>query len=284
MSNLNRELYNMATDPYQMQNSYEGANRAFISHRAARLASFRSCAGVSCRAAEDAPIRGPQISNNGLVNAASYLANIAPGSLISIFGTDLSRNVAAAQDTPLPTTMGGVTVTIGGREAPLVYVSPAQINAQVPYETPEGDAAIVVSAANLTTAPASARISAAAPGIFLLSNNLPAVQNQDSSLNTNQNPAPAGSIVVAYLTGMGQPESPVATGAIAPAIPLARSRFPVTATVAGQPAEVLFAGLSPGWVGLVQVNLRLPQLPPGTHPLVISINGVSSNQAVITIG
>jgi N-acetylglucosamine-6-sulfatase len=283
MSNLNRELYDMTTDPYQMRNAYEGANRTLISHLAARLASFRNCAGASCIATEDAPIGPPQISGNGLVNAASYVPNVSPGSLISIFGTDLSRNVAAAQSTPLPTTLGGVTVTIGGRQAPLVYVSPTQINAQLPYEIPEGNASVIVRAANLETAAVNVRVTAASPGVFMLSNNRPAIQNQDGSLHTNQNPAPAGNVVVVYLTGMGQPQNPVATGERAPTNPLARSRYPVTATVAGQPAEVLYAGLAPGWVGLMQVNVRLPQLPSGAHPLAISMNGASSNLAVVSI-
>ena len=80
-----------------------------------------------------------------------------------------------------------------------------------------------------------------------------------------------------YLTGQGAVEPPVATAAPAPTSPLARATYPVTATVGGQPADVIFAGLSPGSVGLFQVNLRLPLLDPGSYPVAIAVNGITSN-------
>ncbi len=90
-------------------------------------------------------------------------------------------------------------------------------------------------------------------------------------------------MVVAYLTGSGALDFPVQTGRVAGADPLSRPRAIVTATVNGQPAEVAFAGLTPAFVGLMQVNLRVPALTPGTYPLVITVGGEKSNAAMITV-
>ena len=108
-------------------------------------------------------------------------------------------------------------------------------------------------------------------------------QNQDYSLNEARNPARAGSMVIVYMTGQGEVTNPVATGVQAPQSPLSQARLPVTATVGGRSAEVLFAGLTPGYVGLLQVNLRVPELSSGDHPVVVTIGGVASNSALITV-
>jgi uncharacterized protein (TIGR03437 family) len=282
-SSFNREFYDLTVDPNQLQNGYEAASRPLINYLAARLASFRSCAGASCRAAEDAAIGPPQISPNAIVNAASYKPSIAPGSLISIFGSDLARNIGTPSNVPLPATLAGTSVTLGGRPTPLLYVSPTQINAQVPYEVTPGTVPVVVRTGGLETASVNATISPAAPGIFMFGENRAVVQNQDGSLNTSENPAHAGSIIVAYLTGLGNVDHPVPTGAAAPLSPLSSSLFPVNVTVAGMTADVQFAGLTPGFVGLMQLNVRVPQVPAGTHPIEISINGSASNPAIISV-
>jgi uncharacterized protein (TIGR03437 family) len=102
-------------------------------------------------------------------------------------------------------------------------------------------------------------------------------------MNAPANPAPAGSLIAVYLTGQGAVEPSVATGATAPGNPIARAAYPVTATVGGQPAGVVFAGLSPGSVGLFQVNLRLPLIGSGSYPLEIAVNGITSNTQTLQI-
>jgi uncharacterized protein (TIGR03437 family) len=109
------------------------------------------------------------------------------------------------------------------------------------------------------------------------------VQNRDSSLNTPQKPAAVGSVIVAYLTGQGALDNAVVTGAAAPANPLSQAALPVAATLGGKPADVLFAGLTPSFVGLLQVNLKVPELGAGDHPLVITIGGVASNSALVAV-
>jgi uncharacterized protein (TIGR03437 family) len=226
----------------------------------------------------------PEISNGGVVNAASFTPRLAPGSLFSIFGTDLAAAQENASAVPLPKVLSGTSVTIGGKEAPLVFVSPTQINAQVPYELTEGTTALVVVKVNGISSPQrTVQIVKAAPGIFQFGEKRAVVQNADATVNTADNPAEAGSYVVAYLTGCGPVDNAVATGGTAAAEPLSRPRAVVTATVGGTGAEVAFGGLTPGFIGLMQVNLKVPALPAGTHPLLITIDGVQSNAAVITV-
>ncbi len=89
--------------------------------------------------------------------------------------------------------------------------------------------------------------------------------------------------MVAYLTGLGATDPPIRAGEAAPSQPLHRVKLPVTATLGGKSAEVLFAGLTPGFVGLYQVNLAVPQLPAGDHSLVVSVDGVASNAGLVAV-
>ena len=183
---------------------------------------------------------------------------------------------------PLPTSLGGVTVSLGGRAAPLLYVGPSQINFQVPYETPPGTSTLVVTANGVAGSPAPVTVAAAAPGMFVYGNNWAVVLNQDYSLNGPSNPAKAGSYVMLYGTGAGAAVPAVPTGSAAPASPLSTVTN-VTATVNGVPAAVAFQGLAPGFVGLLQVNLQVPELPSGTYPVQITAGGVKSNSASIAV-
>ena len=227
--------------------------------------------------------RLPRISSNGVVHAASFGQKVAPGSLITIFGSDLTSGTASPIGTPLPTTLLNTQVTVAGRAIPLTYVSPGQINAQLPYETPLGPQRVIVVSETVASPPAQVTVVPTAPGIFQFGENRAVVQNQDASVNTAANPAKTGSYIVAYLTGGGELDFAVPTGSPAGSDPLSRTRFPAFATINGVPANVLFAGMTPTFIGLMQVNIEVPPLPPGTYPLVISINGVDSNGPMITV-
>ncbi len=225
----------------------------------------------------------PEIYPGGTVNAASFANKVAPGSIFSIFGSGLAGRLDKAPGAPLPTSLAGVRVTVGGKTAPLFFVSSGQVNAQLPYESEPGNAPVVVTVDGVASNTGTVTVLPAAPGIFQFGEKRAVVQNQDYSVNTADNPAESGSMVVAYLTGSGALDFPVDTGKVAGASPLSRPRVIVTATVNNQPAEVAFAGLTPEFVGLMQVNLRVPTLLPGTYPLVITAGGEKSNAAMITV-
>ncbi|MDQ6663866.1 MAG: hypothetical protein M3Z23_05695, partial [Acidobacteriota bacterium] len=221
-----------------------------------------------------------------VVNAASFQPDkIAPGSIISLFGTNLAQGTASALDVPLPKSLGGVSLSVKGVAAPLFYVSPTQINAQIPFEAAPGPTSLILSVAG-TNSPTTTFIGteSTAPGLFQYGQNRAVVQNQDGSVNDMAHSAVPGTVITAYLTGQGTVDNPVATGSSAPDAPLSRPMALVASSIGGQGAQVEFAGLAPGFVGLLQVNLRVPVMPAGEFPLVITIGGVASNAAVITVG
>jgi len=226
----------------------------------------------------------PEIAAGGVVNGASFQSKVAPGSLISIFGTSLATNTGSAAALPLATNLEGTVVTVGGRPAPLVFVSPTQINAQVPYEVTEAqNVPVVVTVNGVTSLAVNVNVVANAPGIFQFGERRAVVQNEDYSVNTADNPAAADSYVVAYLTGAGRLDNNVASGAPAGVEPISRPRVPVTATIGGMPAHIAFGGLTPNFVGLMQVNMKVPPMPAGTYPLVVTVGGEKSNPAFITV-
>jgi uncharacterized protein (TIGR03437 family) len=226
----------------------------------------------------------PAISSNGVVNAASYAASVSPGSLASVFGAGFGTSTASATSLPLPTSLQNVSVSVNGRAAPLVYVGTGQINFQVPWETAVGNAGIVVSLNGVAGNTATVPVLAASPGLFLQSSGAAIVQNSDYSLNQSSNPAAAGSAVIAYLTGSGPVSRTIADGVASPSSTLDRATSTVTATLGTQTAPVLFAGLAPGLVGVLQVNVMVPAgLAAGSYPLTVTVGGQASNSAPISV-
>jgi uncharacterized protein (TIGR03437 family) len=226
----------------------------------------------------------PEVFARGLVNAASFTTSVAPGGLISIFGSDLSAGTASATAFPLPTTLGGASVKVNGVEIPLVYASPAQLNGQLPYETPPGRATAVVAVNGLESAAAAFDVERTAPAILQWSAGRAVAQNQDGQLNWTSRPAAPGSIITVYLTGIGAVDNPVGTGLAASADPLSRPLAEVEAYVGGLFARIHFLGLTPGLAGLAQANLQVPDLPPGDYPVLIRIGGVGSNSPIVAVG
>ncbi len=226
----------------------------------------------------------PAVSTNGVVNAASFAggAAVAPGSIISIFGSSFTKIPVAASSTPLPVNLAGVGVTINGIAAPLFYVGPNQINAQVPYEVQPGTASVVVTGIAGASMSTTITVAKASPGIFL--NGAHAVViNQDGTLNTTANPAHTGSIVTVYLNGLGALDHPVQTGDVASSVVLSRASQSYFATINGQTAMVMYLGLTPGFVGLAQANIVVPPGVTGDVPLFINVGGAPSNTAVISV-
>jgi uncharacterized protein (TIGR03437 family) len=224
-------------------------------------------------------------ATGGVVNAATFERGaVAPGSLISIFGSNLAQAIASASAFPLPISLADTAVSINGVRAPLLYVSPTQINAQVPFEVQAGDATVVVSVSGKALAPSALRIEPAAPWTFISPDAHAVAQHPNGDLNDAAHPAASGSIITVYLTGLGALDHEVATGSAAPSDPLARALGDVVAHVGGQPAEIRYAGLTPGYAGLAQLNLVVPGVPAGDQPLVITIGGVASNTAAISVG
>jgi uncharacterized protein (TIGR03437 family) len=241
--------------------------------------AYAQGAAIGYVAKVDAGKAASTIAAGGIVNAANgAAAAVAPGSLVSIYGTNLAGATASATSTPLPTTLNGVTVTVNGATVPLVYVSPGQINFQLPFEATNGTASATVSAGCGPSSPVTFPVASAAPYLLLGGTGDAIVQNQDFSFNSADNAAPKSSIVTVYLIGIGPLDRQVATGAATPA-EFFNARSPFKALIGGFDTSVKFLGMTPGFVGLAQANLEIPNLSPGKYPIVITVNGVDSNAA-----
>jgi uncharacterized protein (TIGR03437 family) len=228
------------------------------------------------------------IPTGGVGNAATFVPPLSPGALGTVVGTGFGLVTSSPAANPaLPTSVGGVSVTVNGQAAPLYYVSPGQINFQVPWETAVGSASVAVTVGSSASNAISVPVVAAGPGLFT-SSGAAIVQNVVPNapvytLNSPTNPAPAGSTIVAYLTGSG-PVSPAALdGTPTPAATLVQATSSWSATIGTATAQVSFVGLAPGFIGLVQANIVVPAgLAPGTYPLTVSIGGQTSNSGTIS--
>jgi uncharacterized protein (TIGR03437 family) len=197
-------------------------------------------------------------------NVASYAVNATPpGSAFVLFGIDLATKEAQAISVPLQTTLLATTVTVNGKAVPLFYVSPGQIDAQMPWEIPGGTvASVVVTNGKSTSNAAAAYVPVTGtPGISVYNTNRAVVTNADGSVNTPTSPASVGDEVVAWFTGGGpvQAAGPLVTGAPAPD-GLSWVTGDYTVTVGTVPATVDYIGLTPGSIGLYQVNFTVPSI------------------------
>jgi uncharacterized protein (TIGR03437 family) len=218
----------------------------------------------------------PDISIGGVANGASFQHNYAPGMVLSVFGSGLAPAIQLDGVLPLPLTMQGVSATVNGVAAPLYYVSPLQINLQIPYETGARTAVVAINN-NGKVASFPFNTDPAAPGIFVQNGNLVPIAT-----------GKPGDVLVLFMTGEGDVNPALITGA-SPAAGTAVSqlpqpRLPVTVTVGGIPAPIQFVGIPPLLVGTTQINFVIPsKVPAGAQPVVVTSNGVASPPANITV-
>jgi uncharacterized protein (TIGR03437 family) len=209
------------------------------------------------------PSSPPVISQGGIVNAVSYAGgSIAPGEIISIFGTNFgasSLQVNSAINNSIPFTIGRTKVLFNGQPGAVTAITPTQINVFVPYEatTPVN---VQVQVDNLLSTPVSIPLVPTALGIS------PSILNQDGTVNTATNPAPRGSIISLYGTGLGQMTPQLNDGNLAIATPFSTAVNPPTIAIGNQPAEILYAGDAPTFpTGVFQINAIIPTtINPGS--------------------
>ncbi len=226
-------------------------------------------------------------STSGAANGASFVAGepLTAGALASVFGVGFAESNVYASAIPLPTTLGKVSVTIGGFPAPLLFVSAKQINLQVPWEVAGTAADIVVTVNGNALPPFQAHIGPVSPGIFTTQSGTgqAIAINPDGSIASPEHPARVGEALVILATGLG-PVTPQAIDGENSSDALRNTVTMPKVTIGGEPAEGLFSGLSPQFVGLNQINVTVPQVKAGVVPLQISIAGITtSNQVTIAV-
>jgi adhesin/invasin len=222
-----------------------------------------------------------------VVNAASFHPGAAPRAAMTIFGANLADGVYQAKTYPLPTQLGPTIVTVNGSPAPLYYVSPTQINFQMPSDAPPPSVQVGVSngfTQARTAQDQALNLTAVDPGLFVNAGNRAAALNQDLTPHTAATPQPAGATIVLYTTGGGPISPPLPDGSAAPSSPLSLLTGSVQVSIGGKAARVSYAGVAPGFAGLSQINAIIPSgLAAGDQPVFITVNGVSSNAGLITV-
>ena len=269
----------------------DGSVTATATDAAGLTGSFTASVALAPNAAP-----APQVNTGGVVHAASFVAEpLAPGTIISIFGSALSREPTntpgeLAPSLPLPTDLAGTEITIGGVLVPLIFSREDQVNAVIPFELLDranetlpvlvhriGARSVSVSEPVLVTA--------ARPGVFTLNatgRGAAVIQDVNFQTVTAFNPVAPGDVIQIFCTGLGPVEPEVPTGAAAPLSPLSWVVEEVEVTIGGVPATVQFAGLTPGFAGLYQINAFVPEgISLGQPQLVVSIAGQES--LVVTV-
>jgi uncharacterized protein (TIGR03437 family) len=223
----------------------------------------------------DAAVAAPRIER--VVNSADSAATLAPGSLVSIYGTDLSPLNQATQQIPAPTALGESCLTVNGVPVPVVFVSPTQINGQLPFQV-DGSVQMVLRTPggvsdnfNLTMLPA-------APSVFRngtagTQRDLPALyRSSNGLLITDTNPVHRGDTIQIFLTGLGRTTPAVDAGVPAPGDPLASVVIAPDVSLGGVSLPIESATLVPNMIGVYRIDARVPfHTPLGLdQPLTIS--------------
>lgn len=220
----------------------------------------------------------PTIPANGVVNAANFQVGqgMAPGSYISIFGSLLSDANAIVTTPSLPVSLASVSISFdgGGLSLPghIHFVSPSQINVQIPWEF-QGQPSVQMKVtledflwSDIYTVP----LAPYAPGVF-------ATTDVNGAVISQANPAHGGQTIIVFANGLGPVDQPTVSGDPTTAQPLANTRVLPTVSIGGIAAQVGFSGLTPGSVGLYQLNVLVPpSVATGAQPMKISLGGIDS--------
>ena len=233
------------------------------------------------------PNLAPVLNAIGILNAFAIAAEpgvpLAPGTIIQIYGSNLASQTTTASAIPLPTSLNQTSVLIGGESAPLYYVSPGQINAQVPFELTAGNPyQVIVSANSALSTPQPVQLSVDSPGIAQFAAGQIIAQHPDNSLVLESSPAAPGEYLVTYVVGMGLTSQLVPSGAASPAANVVDTAI---LTLNGAPVgKVLYAGLTPTLVGLYQINFQVPaDAPNGDLLLVLTQTSGVGTSAILPV-
>ena len=235
----------------------------------------------------------PSINANGVVEAATFQpgTSVAPGSYVAIFGSNLAPVSQVVATPNLPLSMSGVRVSFdaGGISTPghLHFVTPGQINVQVPWELAgQRNVQMKVAMSGATSTLYTLPLATYSPGMFVVQSggaSFAAARDENFQTITPSNPALQGHYIQLYCNGLGPVDNQPASGDPAPASPLAVTTALPTVTIGGQNAQVLFSGLTPGTVGLYQINVMVPNVGAGLKDVVVSMGTFTSKALSLAV-
>ncbi|MEO8593329.1 MAG: IPT/TIG domain-containing protein [Candidatus Solibacter sp.] len=255
---------------------------------------YNSSLAAGLALADTVPISTPTVDGGGVVSGASFQPGIVPGSWVTIKGANLSPVSAdtwdnAIVDGKLPTTLDGVSVSMGSKDAYVYFISPGQINVQAP-DIGAGPVPVTVKTPGGTSLAVTATVVAQAPAFFQWpGSQAVATRNSDGSLavkagtfaGANTLAAKPGDVLILWGTGFGPTSPAVAAGIQVPSDKL-YSTSPVTVKIGSADATVFGAALSPGYAGLYQIAIQVPaSMADGDYPLTATVSGATSPASVI---
>jgi uncharacterized protein (TIGR03437 family) len=268
---------------------YDLSPQAMSGERLTFLVDFSGSTQLAVYAA--APVSATRVT--GLQNSASYTSNVvAPGGVVTVYGAEMGpADVVSFQfdsANRIPATLAGSRILFNGVPAPVLYVSATQASAIAPFSLDGSTSAeVVVQSPRGGSAPFRVPVVAADPGLFSANRTgtgAGAILNEDGSFNSAERPALPGSVVVLFGAGFGQTNPGSVEGQITPSVNPPRLRSPVTVTIGGTNAQVLYQGPAPGAIaGLYQFNVLIPpEAPAGELPVRITI-GTAATQSNLTV-
>jgi uncharacterized protein (TIGR03437 family) len=228
----------------------------------------------------------PVLSRGGTVNNSNPQldAPLAPGTVVALFGANMATAANSPGVLPLLNSINGTYVLVGGNQLPLYYASPGQINAQLPVNLPlNRPQAVIVASGGGYTLPDNINITAVSPGVAAYPSGDVIAQHADFSLVNAASPAHPGEVLIMYLVGMGatNPSTPTGQQTMGPLEPAVVQ--PVV-MVGGQQAVVGFAGLTPGGIGLYQINFQVPAgAATGSASVTVTQGTVMANVTTLPI-
>jgi uncharacterized protein (TIGR03437 family) len=232
----------------------------------------------------------PVLLPGSVVSAAGPAARsvVAPGELITIYGAHLA-NGSETGAIPLQTLLNGTLAVLGGSPLPLLYVGENQVNAQIPYDLPVNtNQQLFIQSGNKLTIPIAIPVAPAHPAVFTPDSSGSGqgdIFDVNNQLVDAAHPAKTGDVVVIYCSGLGALDHPVLAGNAAPSDVLAHTQNPVQVSIGGQDATVAFAGLTPMFAGLYQLNVVVPSgvTPGNAVPVLITTSGQVSPTVTMAV-
>ncbi len=235
----------------------------------------------------DAAVAPPKIER--VVNSADGQRPVAPGGLISISGQNMSPVNVATRQIPLPTALGESCLTVNGVPMPLIFVSEKQVNAQLPFNI-DGNVTMILRTPGGVSDNFNLQVLPTAPGVFRQQvdglGEVPSIINiRNGGLVTGSNPVKREDRITIFLTGLGRTSPQIAEGLPSPDAPLASALVEPRVVLGGHELPIEFAGLTPGQVGVYQINARVPvTVPTGLEiPLTIQQGSITTSVTVRVI-
>ena len=241
---------------------------------------FPVCLILAALVGSAAQAAAPVYSAESIVNGANFAPGpLAPNAIATIFGADLawSKETLTEENTRagrLPSSLADVRVYVGNYPAPLIYVSPEQINFLIPSDLSPGAQKVWVMRQGVAGPEVSITLVDAVPEFFRTADGYVIAQHADYSPVTAEHPARPGEVIVVYATGLGMTHPNPLPGEI-PIYPGLMDRLSALQVTVGAavlpPDRILYAGITPGWAGLYQINLRLPDILEGNPELKAAV-------------